>query len=69
MGGWVLASDVTPSRPRTSASPSPSSPFMQKLATVALEIKQSYDTNPILKVGGFSIGTTPPDLTLNFEFK
>ncbi len=81
VSGWVNAKDVAPRfdytmdkletdlghRTPLSGTPSSGSVY-QALAESATALRAKYHNNPYFRVTGFQVTTTPPGLTLTFEF-
>ena len=81
VSGWINAKDVAPRfdytmdkletdlghRTPLSGTPSSGSVY-QALAESATALRAKYQNNPYFSVTGFQVTTTPPGLTLTFEF-
>jgi hypothetical protein len=58
-----------PDSPAPQKTSSSGGSIFQTLTESAAAFRAKYRSNPYFKVTGFAVNTTPPGLTLNFEFK
>ncbi len=66
--GWVKAADAVPSSTAGWSIPSLLDPA-KFLIDKAMELKQKWANNNYISITGFSISTTPPNLTVDFKFE
>jgi|JI8StandDraft_1071087.scaffolds.fasta_scaffold20422_3 hypothetical protein len=66
---WISAKNVTPQIVSKTQSVGFIEDLHKKLLDKVFEIRKEFQNNPYVRVSGFSVSTTPPSLTMNFEFK
>jgi len=68
--GWIPATAVVLTLKRSNVQTTPAdNGIFNTLAAEAAQLKRKYENNPYFKVTGFTFNTTPPGLSINFEFK
>ena len=68
--GWINAANVVPiGKQITDSVAEAAEQAFKQLADRAIKMREDYRNNPYFTVSGFSIATTPPSISVNFEFK
>lgn len=66
---WISAKNVVPQVVSKTKNVGLIDFLQEKLLKKAFEMREEFQKNPYIGISGFSISTTPPSLTMNFEFK